>query len=76
MRKPFNSLTKKDVEYLRNMPAGIPMGKSGINYSFSPADIKAAIRHLETMYKGKIYQTFAEKIMIRNEIYECPRSNE
>lgn len=67
--KPFNKLTKADVEYLRDMPAGIPMGKGGFNYNFSQADIKAAIRHLETLYSGKIYQTFAEKIMIRNEMY-------
>ncbi len=67
--KPFNKLTKADVEYLRNMPAGIPpMGKD-VNYSFSHADVRAAIRHLETLYTGKICQTFAEKILIRNEMY-------
>lgn len=67
--KPFNKLTKADVEYLRNMPAGIPMGKNGFNYNFSQAQIKAAVKHLETLYSGKIYETFAEKILIRNEIY-------
>ncbi len=67
--KPFNMLTKADVEYLRNMPAGIPIGKTGFNYSFTPADISNAINHLKKLYSGRIYQTFAEKILIRNEIY-------
>ena len=67
--KAFNQLTKDDVEYLRSMPAGIPMGKSGFDYNFSKTDVIAAIKHLETLYSGKIYQTFAEKIMIRNEMY-------
>lgn len=69
MKQPFNSLTKCDVEQLRKMPAGIPMGKVPFNYNFTPADIDAAIKHLQTLYEGRIRQTFAEKILIRNEIY-------
>lgn len=67
--KPFHDLTKTDVEYLRNMPAGLPMMSNGVNYNFSKADIRAAIRHLESLYSGRVYQTFAEKILIRNEMY-------
>lgn len=67
--KPFNELTKANVERLRKLPAGIPVDKSAITYNFSQADIQAAIAHLQTLYEGRIYQTFAEKILIRNAIY-------
>lgn len=69
MKQPFNTLTKVDVEQLRKKPAGIPIGKGGFTYNFSQADVDAAIKHLMTLYTGRIYRTFAEKILIRNEIY-------
>ena len=69
MKHPFNTLTKADVELLRKKPAGMPRGIGGFTYNFSQADVDAAIQHLETFYTGRIYQTFAEKILIRNEVY-------
>ena len=69
MKKPFNTLTKIDVEELRKKPAGISKSNSEFIYNFSSQDIADAIKHLESLYDGKIYQTFAEKILIRNEIY-------
>ncbi len=69
MKHPFNTLTKADVELLRKKSAGMPRGKGGFTYNFSRAEVDAAIQHLETLYSGRIYQTFAEKILIRNEVY-------
>lgn len=69
MKHPFNTLTKDDVETLRKKSAGVPPSKSGFIYNFSQPDIDAAIKHLQTLYQGRVYQTFAEKILIRNEIY-------
>lgn len=69
MKHPFNTLTKADVEYLRKKPAGMPRGKGGFTYNFSQAEVDVAIKHLQTLYTGRVYQTFAEKILIRNEVY-------
>lgn len=69
MKHPFNTLTKADVELLRKKSAGMPISKGGFAYNFSQTDIDVAIKHLQTLYTGRIYQTFAEKILIRNEVY-------
>lgn len=69
MKKPFNTLTKIDVEFLRKKKAGISYGNKAFNYNFSQADVEAAVKHLQTLYKGRVHQTFAEKILIRNELY-------
>ena len=69
MRQPFTLLTLEDVEFLRKQPAGIPGGYAPIVYAFTQADIAAAISHLQTLYDGRVTATFAEKILIRNQLY-------
>lgn len=69
MKHPFNNLTKADVELLRKKPAGMPPGTGVVIYNFSQADIENAWTHLKTLYEGRVFLTFAEKIIIRNELY-------
>lgn len=69
MKHPFTSLTKSDVQILRNKPMAIPSGSPGVNYNFTSKEIDDAVKHLMTLYTGVIRSSFATKILILNEIY-------
>lgn len=69
MKHPFYRLTLSDVEKLRKKRSCIPAEASKINYKFSLADIIGAQKHLQKLYIGEVRLTFAERILLLNEIY-------
>lgn len=69
MKHPFYLLTHDDVEFLRRQPGDAPNGSKGFYYNFTAQQIDAAHMHLKTLYTGKVQRSFAEKILIRNELY-------
>lgn len=66
MKHPINTWTYKQIEFWRKQPLCI--GKQ-INYVFTNIDRQQAITKLQTFYKGKIENPFAEKILYASELY-------
>lgn len=66
--KPFNLLTKMDIEYLRRLPAAVT-SNGGVNYCFTAADLAAAKAHIESLYSGCVRLSFAAKILLLDKIY-------
>ena len=64
MRHPFNSLTKKEIQKLRRHTA---VGNA--KYAFSDADVDNAVKHLSTLYSGKVQRRFASTLLLLNELY-------
>lgn len=63
--RPFNLLTKADVEWLRRQ---IAYGNA--TYCFSAAQVANARAHLQTLYPNCRVQTrFATTILLLNELY-------
>lgn len=69
MKKPFNTLTKADVEKLRRKSITVPYAGRGVTYSFIKSEVANAVKHLETLYTGIVRTSFATKILLLNEIY-------
>lgn len=68
MKQPFTALTLKDIEILRHKRSCVSVGN--ILYAFTLSDIINAQKHLETLYPaGRVYRTFAERILLLNNIY-------
>lgn len=68
--KKINELTLKDIEKLRKKPMYVPKeNKDKVLYNPTEEEIKGAISHLQTLYEGKVYQTFASRILILHELY-------
>ncbi len=66
MKHPFNQLTLQDVEDLRKKRSISP---AGTVYQFTSADIHHAKAHLQTLYSNRVSYTYAERILLLNEIY-------
>ena len=64
MKQPFNALTKKDVEKLRRLTAA-----GSTQYNFSKSDVDNAVKHLETLYTGRVQRRFATTVLLLNELY-------
>ena len=64
MKQPFTALTKSDVETLRKFTAA-----GSTQYNFSEKDIDNAVKHLETLYTGRVQRRFATTILLLNELY-------
>lgn len=70
MKKPFTALTLKDVETLRQKRSCVSASAGSISYAFTLSEINNAKKHLERLYpSGKVYHTFAERILLLNSIY-------
>ena len=69
MKHPFYLLTHDDVEFLRRQPGDAPNGSKGIYYNFTSHQIYVARMHLETLYTSRVQRSFAEKILVRIELY-------
>ena len=70
MKHPFTGLTLQDVEILRKKRSSVSSSVGSISYTFTLSDIINAQKHLETLYpSGKVYLTFAERILLLNSIY-------
>lgn len=69
MKHPFNTLSKNDVEYLRRQDTAKTYSGQGVSYNFTPADVDGAVRHLKTLYIGKVERTFAARVLLLNELY-------
>lgn len=69
MKKPFNNLTKSDVEKLRRKSVSVAAPSNGVVFNFTSYDIDRAIKHLESLYEGTVRSSFAAKILLLNEIY-------
>lgn len=69
MGKQFDTLTKEDVEKLRNKPICVPNSSQVVEYNFTNSDVQNAKEHLENIYQGTVRQSFAAKILLLNEIY-------
>lgn len=67
MKKPFNTLTKNDVEKLRRKSLSVTSG--GVIYNFTDAELNNAVSHLEHLYGGTVRKSFAAKILLLNKIY-------
>lgn len=63
--KVIAQLTRTDVERLRRKKAGT----NGKYVSVSAQEVQDMKQKLETLYSGKVYTTFAEKIALRNKEY-------
>ena len=66
MKSPFTLLNKADIEKLRRKPI---VSNNGTMYKFTQTDIHNAKKHLESIYSGTVYYSFASKILLLNEIY-------
>lgn len=66
MKHPINSWTLQMVQSWRRKSACIGIL---ITYVFSNHDRQLAIAKLQTLYKGRIYPAFADRILILSELY-------
>ncbi len=65
MKKPFNLLTKIDVQWLRRQPA-----YGNCTYNFTNSQLNSARAHLQTLYPNcRVQTSFAVKILLLNELY-------
>lgn len=69
MKQPFNTLTKADVEKLKQKSISVPYAGKCVTYNFTKSDVENAVKHLETLYTGTVRKSFAAKILLLNEIY-------
>ena len=45
MKKPFNTLTKADVEKLRRKSITVPYAGRGVTYSFTKSEVANAVKY-------------------------------
>lgn len=69
MKQPFNTLTKADVEKLKQKSISVPYAGRCVTYNFTKSDVENAVKHLETLYTGTVRKSFAAKILLLNGIY-------
>lgn len=62
---PVTQLSKKDVQCLRNKI----YGTNGKTITVTYQEVKEMQKHLQTLFKGGVQMSFAEKIACRNKEY-------
>lgn len=62
--RPVDQITLRDVQRLRRK-----VGTNGKSVSVTEQEILKMQKQLETLYKGTVQMSFAEKICLKNKAY-------
>lgn len=64
MKKSFEELSKRDIEFLRRRTA---IGAA--NYNVGPKDVENALRYLQTLYEGHVTRRFCTDMLLLYELF-------